>query len=141
MWIMPRGSSPGFVDEAVEYLPAYYNLISLPSEAADIRTKLQDISNQYLTQMIGGQMDVETAWPNYVAEYEAPVQPNWKRWSTRPLPQPAPPRKLYSALPAAAAPLWGAAPCPEPRHDGIPGQTEKYAPRAARRRTKRFRRV
>lgn len=50
---MPRGSSPGFVDEAVEYLPAYYNLISLPSEAADIRTKLQDISNQYLTQMIG----------------------------------------------------------------------------------------
>ena len=25
----------------------------------------------YLTQMIGGQMDVETAWPNYVAEYEA----------------------------------------------------------------------
>ena len=47
------------------------NLISLPSEAADIRTKLQDISNQYLTQLIGGQMDVETAWPNYVAEYEA----------------------------------------------------------------------
>ncbi len=66
-----KGIVSGFVDEAVEYLPAYYNLISLPSEAADIRTKLQDISNQYLTQMIGGQMDVETAWPNYVAEYEA----------------------------------------------------------------------
>ena len=44
-------------------------------------------------------------------------------------------------LPAAAAPVGGAAPCPEPRHDGIPVQTEKYAPRAARRRTKRFRRV
>ena len=53
-----KGIVSGFVDEAVEYLPAYYNLISLPSEAADIRTKLQDISNQYLTQMIGGQMDV-----------------------------------------------------------------------------------
>ena len=59
------------MDEAVEYLPAYYNLISLPAEAADIRTKLADITNQYLTQMLGGQMDVEEAWPNYDAEYEA----------------------------------------------------------------------
>ena len=46
-------------------------MISLPSEAADIRTKLTDITNQYLTQMIGGQMDVESGWANYVAEYEA----------------------------------------------------------------------
>lgn len=66
-----KGVISGFVGEAVEYLPAYYNMISLPGEAADIRTKLQDISNQYLTQMIGGQLDVETAWANYVAEYEA----------------------------------------------------------------------
>ena len=66
-----RGVIAGYVDEVMEYLPAYYNMISLPAEAADIRTKLQDISNQYLTQMIGGQLDVEAAWPDYVAEYEA----------------------------------------------------------------------
>lgn len=58
-------------DTAVTTLPAYYNLISLPAEAADIRTKLADITNSYLTQMIGGQMDVEAGWANYVAEYEA----------------------------------------------------------------------
>ena len=66
-----KGVVSTFVDEVVYYLPAYYNMISLPAEAADIRTKLQDISNQYLTQMIGGQLDVETAWADYVAEYEA----------------------------------------------------------------------
>lgn len=66
-----KGVISGYVDDAVEYLPAYYGLISLPAEAADIRTKLNDITNQYLTQMLGGQLDVEEAWPNYVAEYEA----------------------------------------------------------------------
>ena len=71
LWDYAKGVVGGYVDEAVEYLPAYYNLISLPAEAADIRTKLADITNQYLTQMLGGQMDVEEAWPNYVAEYEA----------------------------------------------------------------------
>ena len=60
-----------FVDEVVYYLPAYYNMISLPGEAAEIRTKMADITNQYLTQMIGGQLDIDAAWPNYVAEYEA----------------------------------------------------------------------
>ena len=66
-----KGVISGYVDEVVYYLPAYYNMISLPAEAADIRTKLADITNQYLTQMLGGQLDVEAAWPNYVAEYEA----------------------------------------------------------------------
>ena len=46
-------------------------MISLPGDAAEIRTKLADITNQYLTQMLGGQLDIEEAWPNYVAEYEA----------------------------------------------------------------------
>ena len=49
----------------------YYTQITLPAEATDIRTRLNDITNQYLTQMMGGQLDVEEAWPNYVAEYEA----------------------------------------------------------------------
>lgn len=61
----------GFVNEVVDYLPAYYNMVSLPAEAADIRTKLQDITNQYLTQMIGEQLDIDMAWEEYIAEYEA----------------------------------------------------------------------
>ncbi len=60
----------GFRDEVMEKLPAYYNMINLSSEAETIRTSMKEISNRYLTAMIGGQMDIETEWPNYVAEYE-----------------------------------------------------------------------
>ncbi len=60
----------GYTSQAVTKLPAYYGLIVLPAEAADIRTALQEITNQYLTQMLGGQLDIETAWPEYVAAYE-----------------------------------------------------------------------
>ena len=66
-----KGVLAGYTDKAVVQLPAYYGLIVLPSSAADIRTKLQEVTNQYLTQMLGGQLDVETAWPEYVAAYEA----------------------------------------------------------------------
>ena len=66
-----KGVISTFVDDVVYYLPAYYNMISLPGEAAEIRAKMADITNQYLTQMIGGQLDIDAAWPNYVAEYEA----------------------------------------------------------------------
>ena len=59
------------MDEAVEELPAYYGLVTLPEEANELRNRLADITNQYLTQMMGGQLDVEEAWPDYVAEYEA----------------------------------------------------------------------
>ena len=66
-----KGVVSGYIDEVFEYLPMYYTQITLPAEATDIRTKLNDITNQYLTQMMGGQLDVEEAWPDYVAEYEA----------------------------------------------------------------------
>lgn len=92
--------------------------------------------------MIGGQMDVETAWPNYVAEYEAAGAAELETMVNEAIAHS--PRRRVNFIrhcPQQPAPLWGAAPCPEPRHDGIPVQTEKYAPRAARRRTKRFRRV
>lgn len=60
----------GYTDQVVVQLPAYYGLVVLPAEAADIRTKLADLTNQYLTQMIGGQLDIDTAWPEYVAAYQ-----------------------------------------------------------------------
>ncbi len=65
-----QGIIDTFVDSAVTSLPAYYNLISLSSDASDIRTKLSDITNSYLTQMIGGQMDIDANWDSYVSEYE-----------------------------------------------------------------------
>ena len=111
-----EGIVSGFVDEAVEYLPAYYNLVSLPSEAADIRTKLQDISTS-LTQMIGGQMDVETAFIGRSMQ-GLPVQPNWKRWSEARSPRrrvnfirhcPQQPRR-WGAAPYPGAPAWGFGP-------------------------------
>ncbi len=66
-----RGVVSEFVDEAVGQLPGYYNMVSLAPEAADIRTKMQDITNQYLTQMIGGRLDIDEGWADYVSEYEA----------------------------------------------------------------------
>ncbi len=60
-----------FVDSVVQPLPEYYNMITLGSEAADIRAQLAEISNRYLAAMIGGQMDIDAEWSNYQAEYEA----------------------------------------------------------------------
>ena len=65
-----QGVLDGFTDSCVTQLPAYYNMIALPTEASEIRTKLCDITNEYLTQMIGGQMDIENGWAEYQAEYE-----------------------------------------------------------------------
>ncbi|MEG1752283.1 MAG: extracellular solute-binding protein [Christensenella sp.] len=59
-----------FVKDVAVKLPSYYNFIALPAEATELRTKLTEITNRYLPQMIGGQMDIEKEWPNYVAEYE-----------------------------------------------------------------------
>jgi len=65
-----KGVLSGFTDKVVTQLPAYYGLIVLPAEAADIRAQLSEITNQYLTQMLGGQLDVDTAWAEYAAAYE-----------------------------------------------------------------------
>jgi len=60
-----------FVDECVVKLPSFYNMVVLNEEANIIRTKLTEITNRYLPQMIGGQMDIEKECANYQAEYEA----------------------------------------------------------------------
>ncbi len=61
----------GFVDNVYVKLPAYYGFVALPAELNDIRTDCKEITNRYLSAMVGGQMDIDTEWPNYVAEYEA----------------------------------------------------------------------
>lgn len=60
-----------FVGDLIVDLPQYYTRVQLPAEAGDIRAKLTEITNQYLTQMIGGQLDIEEGWAKYQAEYEA----------------------------------------------------------------------
>jgi hypothetical protein len=60
----------GFVDKAVVKLPSYYNLVVLSEEANTIRTKLTEITNRYLPQMIGGQMNIDKEWAKYQKEYK-----------------------------------------------------------------------
>ncbi len=60
-----------FVDKVVVTLPDYYNQMVLDEKAAKIQAKLAEISNRYLAAFVGGQMDIETGWPKYVAEYQA----------------------------------------------------------------------
>ncbi|MEI3013311.1 MAG: hypothetical protein V8T36_00290 [Ruthenibacterium lactatiformans] len=53
----------------------------LPSEANDIRTKLVDVTNEYLSQMIGGQMDIETGWADIMRpSTSARVRRSSSRW-------------------------------------------------------------
>ena len=61
----------GFVNEVVQPLPAYYNMVALPAEATDIINQLATITNEYLTQFIGGQLDIDASWGDYAAAYEA----------------------------------------------------------------------
>ncbi len=61
----------GFVNEVVQPLPAYYNMVALPAEATDIINQLTTITNEYLTQFIGGQLDIDASWGDYAAAYEA----------------------------------------------------------------------
>lgn len=61
----------GFRDNVYVKLPAYYTFVALPSEMADVRNNLKEITNRYLSAMVGGQMDIDANWDAYVAEYKA----------------------------------------------------------------------
>lgn len=65
-----QASISTFVDKVITPLPAYYNMIALPAEATDIINKLKTVTDEYLTQFIGGQLDVENDWASYVKAYE-----------------------------------------------------------------------
>ena len=65
-----RGVVSEFRDEVNVTLPTYYNMISLSSDAEEIRTKLTNTTNEYLSQMLGGQLDIDESWDDYVAAYE-----------------------------------------------------------------------
>ncbi|WP_162611429.1 extracellular solute-binding protein [Anaeromassilibacillus sp. An200] len=59
----------GFVDNVYVELPSYYGLAVLDSEWANTQTTLVEISNRYLAQMMGGQLDIDTGWEQYRAEF------------------------------------------------------------------------
>ena len=60
-----------FVDNVYVELPSYYGLAVLDSEWATKQTALVEISNRYLAQIMGGQLDVDTGWEQYRAEFNA----------------------------------------------------------------------
>ena len=59
------------VDDVYVVIPSYYGMATLDAEWADVQTKLYEITNRYLAQMVGGQLDIDTGWKQYRAEYEA----------------------------------------------------------------------
>ena len=59
-----------YVDDLIVDLPAYYNMITLPAEASEIISQLNSLTDEYLTQFIGGQLDVDSDWATYAAAYE-----------------------------------------------------------------------
>ena len=59
-----------YVDDVIVDLPAYYNMITLPAEASEIIRQLNSLTDEYLTQFIGGQLDVDSDWATYAAAYE-----------------------------------------------------------------------
>lgn len=65
-----KGTISTFVDQVIMDLPAYYNMIALSPEATDIISKLKTVTDQYLTQFIGGQLSVDSNWADYVKAYE-----------------------------------------------------------------------
>jgi hypothetical protein len=65
-----RDTVSAYVDKVHIVLPSYYNMIALPSEATDIISKLSDTTNEYLAQFIGGQLDVDASWADYVKAYQ-----------------------------------------------------------------------
>ena len=58
-----------YVDDVIVDLPAYYNMITLPAEASEIISQLNSLTDEYLTQFIGGQLDVDSDWATYAAAY------------------------------------------------------------------------
>lgn len=60
-----------YTSKVVVTLPAYYSMIALPDDATTIRKNLSEITNRYLSAMIGGQMNIDANWSKYVAEYQA----------------------------------------------------------------------
>lgn len=59
-----------YVDDVIVDLPAYYNMITLPAEASEIISQHNSLTDEYLTQFIGGQLDVDSDWATYAAAYE-----------------------------------------------------------------------
>lgn len=68
-----------FVDDVYVVIPSYYGMATLDAEWADVQTKLYEITNRYLAQMVGGQLDIDTGWEQYRAEYEAAGGPGLEK--------------------------------------------------------------
>lgn len=52
-------------------LPSYYGMATLEAKWGDVQSKLYEISNRYLAQILGGQLELDAGWEQYRAEYNA----------------------------------------------------------------------
>lgn len=64
------GVLDSYKENVAGFLPPYFTIISLPAEYSDMRTKMNEITLQYIPAFIAGQKDIDAEWDNYVAEYE-----------------------------------------------------------------------
>ena len=64
-------TAQSYVDNVYMELPSYYGLAALDSEWADVQTTLYEITNRYLAQILGGQIDLDTGWEQYREEFNA----------------------------------------------------------------------
>ena len=57
--------------ESFGELPPYFTIISFTDEMNEARTKMKEITLQYIPAFIAGQKDIDAEWAKYVADYEA----------------------------------------------------------------------
>ena len=54
-----------YSDEAAGFLPPYFTIIQYPAEIVEIRTKLKEITLQYVPAFITGQKSIDDEWDDY----------------------------------------------------------------------------
>ncbi len=66
-----NGVVDSYKDKAYGELPAYFTIIQFPNEINDKRVKMNELTLRYVPSFITGQMNLDSDWDKYVAEYEA----------------------------------------------------------------------
>ena len=74
-YLRAKAVTDGIQAEVGVELPPYYGFVLLSEESLDIRSRLKDISLEYLPAFITGSKDIDAEWPGYVQAYaDAGVQ-------------------------------------------------------------------
>ncbi|MDR1532347.1 MAG: extracellular solute-binding protein [Clostridiales bacterium] len=66
-----NGVLDSYRDKVVVQLPAYFSIITYPTELAETLSQLKEITLRNLPAFVTGQRDIDAEWHAYVSEYEA----------------------------------------------------------------------